>query len=199
MLLSLFELLRYSPSYVRAGLIIISLLLFSVLAKPYVLEAMDLSKTHISSTKPTLVDKVRAFKQYVRYSFRAARYDGDESISNPLTRNRAFVKGVDKDGRIYLDVYTMKGLAKTSGWIADIAYKNSSDVSRYIKAETSNGPVVVDTYTVENEKFFVIWLSDGTPINEALIANGIASPIDTPPTNIVNTLFKNHYKRILFN
>ena len=58
--------------------------------------------------------------------------------------------------------------------------------------------MTVDYYKNSNEELeAVVWLKSGKPLNEELINAGVATPISTPPTNIVNRLMFNHYLKLL--
>lgn len=153
---------------------------------------------HIASDDPSWFDRVRAAKEYARYAYRVKKYDEPFAGMETITRKRAFYLGLDEHGQIHLVAYTKDGKVKTQGAIADIKFKNLAKAPKFIAIEISQKSVVVDSYLHNERLHFVIWLPDGTPLNESLILNGIAEPTDTPPTNIVNTLFKQHYKRIAF-
>ncbi len=162
---------------------------------PHIKSLQYLSSSHISTSEPSTFDRIRALKEYARYSYRTFKYDGMDSKNPPLVRNRAEIKGFDKYGLVHLDVYTLKGRMSAKGFIADVDIHDKKLALSIIKKESS-GAVVVDTYSIEKELFFVIWLNDGTPLNETLILNSAGRPISTPPTNIVNRLFKEHYRLI---
>lgn len=190
------ELAGYLPKWFWLAFSAVIILILTYLAYPLYESRVTDSRNHINSSYPSFYDKFRAAKQYVRYSYRSFRYDGDSSNNPPIIRNRAMIKGLDKDGRIHLTVYTNKGMIATHGSIADVDIKDLLSANALIKSEAKKA-VVVDTYRLGDENHFVIWLEDGTPLNETLITNMIASPIDSPPTNIVNSLFKEHYRTIL--
>lgn len=194
---AIFDLIDYLPIWIKLLAASLFLLFATFFFTPYVTILQHLSSTHIATNEPTAFDKIRAFKEYVRYSYRAMKYDGIDSETPPLIRNRAALKGFDKDGFIHLDVYTMNGKMSAKGWLADVEIHDKKLALSIIKKESSKA-VVVDTYKIDRDLFFVIWLHDGTPLNETLILNSAGKPTTTPPTNIVNSLFKEHYNLIAF-
>lgn len=191
------EIYSYIPTYAKFLLAAFILIFTVIFFKDHILLAISVREDHIKSSQPTIIDRLRASKEYMRYSYRSFMYDGHNSESPPIMRHRAVLLGIDKAGSVHLSVYTMNGKTRVTGRIADIELISLNDVSSTIKREVGQKSVVIDTYRVGEINHFVIWLNDGSPLNEVLINLGLATPISTPPTNIVNSVFKNHYKRIL--
>jgi hypothetical protein len=192
------DLIDYTPKFVKITVGLGCMVVAVYFVTPYIKELKHLTSSTIASNEPGLLDRARAFKEYLRYSYRSFKYDGLESDSPPLVRNRAVIKGLDKEGVLHLDVYTIQGRKNTKGKIADVHIKDKNLALALIKKESVNA-VIVDTYQYSDELFFVVWLGDGTPLNELIILNSAGEPVKTPPTNIVNRLFKEHYKLIAFN
>jgi hypothetical protein len=193
------EFISYTPKKIKFLVAGVFALIFFYLVSGYIYTAYIYSTQHIASSEPAVFDRVRAFKEYIRYQYRSFKYDGTKSSAPPLMRHKAKVLGIDKDGNIHVDVYTLKGKVTAWGRIADVDIAAPLQAMLFIKAEIKSETLIVDTYTHEGVKHFVLWLSDGTPLNESLIMNKLATPSGTPPTNIVNTLFMTHYKNIAFN
>jgi hypothetical protein len=194
-----YELASYIPRSIRYLLLCMFILTTGFIFREQIFTALSFSKEHIAASDPNVIDRARALKEYIRYTYRSFKYDGEKSKSPPLMRHRALIAGMDSEGNIHLDIYTTKGKVRAWGRIADIEFVDPAAVLTYIKFEVSEHSIAIDTYTHEQQKYFVLWLQDGTPLNEVLILNDLATPSTTPPTNIVNSLFLTHYKKILFN
>ena len=190
------DLLLYVPRWLKFLCISFPFLVILYSMQP-TLAAILRNTHHIASSDPSAIDRLRASREYLRYSIRKTLYDGPDSENPPLKRYRANILGLDASGRIHLNLYTLQGKVKTSGLIADIVFSDLRAVNALVM-EDSEEAVVADIYTLQHESYFVLWLKDGTPINETLILHSLAVPIDTPKTNIDNTLFKRHYERIIF-
>ena len=187
------DLLLLVPNYVKKTLTVVCCLGVMLLLAPYVKYIVPIELGHINSQSPDVFDKVRALKEYVRYSYRSLMYDGFNSEQVPLSRRRASVLGLDSQGSIFVEALINGEMTRFKGVVADIEINDLRSASHHIKLETKDRFVVLDTYEYGGQKHFVVWLPDGTPLNEILIAKGFARPLEAPPTNIVNSLFKRHY------
>ena len=188
---------RYTPRWVKLFSVVAMTALFILFCSPYVISIINADVPHIKTESPTVIDKLRASREYVRYTYREFMFDGVNSDTPPIMRHRGIVRGIDKAGFVHLTLYTSEGKRRVRGQLADLKFSNPSLVAEVMAIHADTSPVVADTYAAGDGKHFVVWLKDGTPINEVLIIKGIATPIDTPPTNIVNSLFRNHYREII--
>ena len=193
------ELVMLIPRWLKIVTVVL-LALFSVVAlTPYAAVAIAgvNAGAHINSTEPSLIDKSRAMRELVRYAFRELVYSPSDATVSPVSRQRGRFIGVDKSGLIHLELYTDKGRVRQSGKIADLDFNHPREIHFFIQQQVDNKFVIVDTYHYLGEVHYVVWLHDGTPVNETLILANLARPTATPPTNIVNTMFRSHYLQIL--
>lgn len=198
MLRAIYEIFDYAPKWVKVCTALLSLVFAILFFAPYIKDLKYLSATHEVVSGPSFIDRAKAAKEYLRYSYRTFMHDGVDSESPPMLRNRAFIKGLDREGGIHLDVYTLEGKKPARGLIADVKIHDKNLALAIINKEANNA-VIVDTYQHLDQLYFVVWLNDGSPLNERLILNSAGTPIKTPPTNIVNRLFKEHYRMVAFN
>lgn len=146
------DLIDYLPLWSKLLAAAVFFLVAAYVAIPHIKSLQYLSSSHISSNEPSTFDRIRALKEYARYSYRTFKYDGIDSDNPPLVRNRAKIKGFDKDGLVHLDVYTLKGRMSAKGLIADVDIHDKKLALSIIKRESSDA-VVVDTYTIEKKLF----------------------------------------------
>ncbi|MGL4755794.1 MAG: hypothetical protein ACRCXB_25850 [Aeromonadaceae bacterium] len=143
-------------------------------------------------------DWLSTAKGYVYWQVRAIRYDGQDSAHSPVKTSWANYDGMTHDGALLLRVYEDKRVGQITALLADLDIKDVNGVARYLQ-QYKRANVKVDYYhLIENDTDYVVmWTQNGVPLNLKLIEAGLAHPMDTPPTNLVNTLMAQFYKNKL--
>lgn len=133
-------------------------------------------------------------KNWLYWEYRSMRYDGVDSVHSPVRNAWANLDGMSQDGAVVLRVYEPSGPKQIKAYLADLDLKDKIKAARYINA-LNKASIKVDYYQLDTDStdYVVIWIDGDTPLNQTLIEQGIASPIDRPPTNIINTMMARYY------
>lgn len=135
-----------------------------------------------------------AGKSWLYWEYRAMRYDGEDSPHSPLRNAWANLDGMAEDGGVVLRVYESNGTRQMKAYLADLELKDRVKAAQYINT-LNKASIKVDYYHLDSDSsdHVVIWVEGHTPLNQTLIEQGLASPIDKPPTNIINTMMARYY------
>ena len=135
-------------------------------------------------------------KDWVYWEYRALRYDGHDSPHSPLRNAWANIDGLTKEGKVLLRVYEDGIVRQITPYFADLELADKKNMAIYING-LNKANVMVDYYHLEqtNEDYVVVWLEDGSPLNMFFVQQGWATPTNRPPTNIINTLMAQFYKK----
>lgn len=141
---------------------------------------------------------LRNVNGFVYWEVRAMRYDGSDSAHSPVRTSWANYDGITHEGALLLRVYDDNRVSQITALLADLELKDLNGVARYLQ-QYKRANVKVDYYhLIKNDKDYVVmWTQNGVPLNLKLIEAGLAHPMDTPPTNLVNTLMAQFYKNKL--
>ena len=138
-------------------------------------------------------------KNAVYYSVKAYVLDGrDAEWVSPQKHFVAETKGLTKDGLVLLK-NSRDEIIEVE--LADLILLDKKAVAKKIN-DLEFSQIYVDFYQYKKDgelhSCVVLWNEYGEPINKILIDEGIAKPINTPPTNIVHQLFAQYYLSKVF-
>lgn len=147
----------------------------------------------------TLSPKLAAFSEAVHWSTRAFLYDGHKNTDvRPARHFTAEILGMTKDAHVVFKMATPDGYQKVVAEFADLLITDVVNTTMMINRYKGR-TLYVDYYQYELDgtvhDCVVLWDEFSTPLNLELVQRQFAKPVETPPTNIVNTLMASYYWR----
>lgn len=151
-------------------------------------------------TVTLLIPKASIFLEAVYWDARAWVYDGHDGQYRPVTHFTAEIKGLTKDGHVVFVYAGKEGYRTVTAEFADLIItdiKSTSTIINRFRGKT----IFVDHYQyVADGKIHdcvVLWDEFESPLNLELVERQFAKPVESPPTNVVNTLMAGYYWRKL--
>ena len=138
--------------------------------------------------------KAYVLKQALIWQYRAVRYDGMDKagVETPHSSVPGTIEGMTKEGKLVVR-YPYEGRFVDEAFeMADLKLINVEFVAKYVndfKLQSIN----IDIYKTKSTDLVVIWMQSGKPLNLMLIEEQLATPVENPPTNIVNLLMAAYY------
>ncbi len=144
--------------------------------------------------------KFTILAEAVYWDARAFLYDGHDGQVRPVTHFTAEVKGLTKEGHVVFVYASKDGYKTVTAEFADLIItdlKGTSTIINRYRGKT----IFVDhyQYTADGKihDCVVLWDEFESPLNLELVERQFAKPVESPPTNVVNTLLASYYWRKL--
>lgn len=150
----------------------------------------------------SLSSKLNALQNTLYWGMRYYSFSDNDEETYPVLRSKGAIDGFTREGMVLLRLYTEQGVIQRQSHLADLMVNDYTNTARYLNGFKEE-LVVIDYYVHEDQAIrqdkrttyeVVIWLDSGVPLNESLVELGLATPMPTPPTNIVNKLMFTYYR-----
>jgi len=142
--------------------------------------------------------KASILAEAVYWDARAVLYDGHDGQVRPVTHFTAEIKGLTKDGHVVFLYASKEGYRTVTAEFADLIItdlKGTSTIINRYRGKT----IFVDhyQYTADGKihDCVVLWDEFESPLNLELVERQFAKPVESPPTNVVNTLMAGYFWR----
>lgn len=143
--------------------------------------------------------KLSALGSAMHWSAKAFIFDGHKSTNvKPAKHFTAEILGMTKGAKVVFKMVNADGYHRVEAEFADLVITDIVNTTLLVNRFKGRS-IFVDYYQyVEDEivhDCVVLWDEFSSPINLELVQRRFAEPVQTPPTNIVNTLMASHYWR----
>jgi hypothetical protein len=145
--------------------------------------------------------KAKLLTEAVYWETRAFLYDGhDNKNVRPVKHFTAEILGMTKEAKVVFKMSTPEGSKNVHAELADLIITDIESTSKILNR--FRGQIIyVDYYQYQLDgvvhNCVVLWDEFESPLNLELVERQFASPIENPPTNIVNSLMAGYYWRKL--
>lgn len=145
-------------------------------------------------------NKISSLASAIFWESRAVLYDGPDKVSvTPAEHFVAEIKGLRSDRQVVFSKWGDGGFVLIEAELADLDIVNfqgaKSIIDRY-----KGKKIFVDYYQYSDDgkvkDAVVLWDEFDAPINAEIVERHFAKPVETPPTNIVNTLMAKHFWKL---
>lgn len=141
--------------------------------------------------------RVSALGNALYWEARAFAYDGpDKKASTPVKHFMAEIKGMTRTGNVVFSMFTNSGMKIVEAELADLKITNLKGTTKVVN-KYKGKRVYVDYYQYKEGEMLhhcvVLWDEFDAPVNVEIVERNYAKPIETPPTNVVNTLMAKYF------